>query len=63
MSNTPSEGPNPLFADLKTLRRQLEEVSARTKGCSESSERQPREIGPPVLIIRGHCCPVKLSES
>lgn len=54
MSNTSSsEGPSPLFADLKTLHRQLEEMSARSKGGSQSSQQRPKEIGPPVLVVRG----------
>jgi len=53
MSNTTSEGPSSLLADLKALHRQLEEMSARSKGRSESSKQRPREIGPPVLVVRG----------
>lgn len=53
MSSTTSEGPNPLLADLKTLHRQLAEMSAHTKGGIESSKPGPREIGPPVLVVRG----------
>ncbi len=53
MSETCQQSSDQRAADLMTLHRQLQEMSARRKSASRESSQNPDRIHGPTLVIRG----------